>query len=590
MRGVVDDTTPGREWWRNAVIYQLYVRSFGDDNGDGAGDLHGIISRLDYLERLGIDGIWLNPCYPSPQHDHGYDVSDYFDIEPSYGTLQTFDELVEKANARGIRIMMDVVPNHCSNEHAWFKAALATPRGSAERARFYFVDGKGKNGEIPPNNWKAVFGGSAWSRIVEPDGAPGQWYLHTFTPQQPDLRADHPDVLAHFRDMFRFWFDRGVDGFRVDAIMVMGKEPGLPDATEAPAGTLPEDTWQFNRHTIHHPSLFPVIAQWRKVFDDYQREHSRVLVSVSEAYTPRKPENLLRYIGPQTFHQSFTFDLLLEPWSAEHMSRVIESNYAALHDAGVSFTWTMNNHDVQRVVTRFGRADAREFYTGNNLINSHAAVDLALGTRRARAALMLMLALPGCTYLYMGEELGLPEVLDLPDTRREDPLFARTNGELIGRDGCRVPMPWTSSAAHSFGFSSRESSSWLPQPSDWGRYSVEAQENDPSSMLAFYRAALALRPTFVAQGDRITLERRGDLLVLSRGRAGCAINFGSSPTEVPELATAGPRSPAASDDGPHTTSAVLLDSASPASGAPDGRSYAVETGLAGDSAVWFFKR
>ena len=560
MRGVVDDTTPGREWWRNAVIYQLYVRSFADDNGDGAGDLHGIISRLDYLERLGIDGIWLNPCYPSPQHDHGYDVSDYFDIEPAYGTLQTFDELVTKANARGIRIMMDVVPNHCSNEHAWFKAALASPRGSAERAQFYFVDGKGKNGEIPPNNWRAVFGGSAWSRIVEPDGAPGQWYLHTFTPQQPDLRADHPDVLAHFRDMFRFWFDRGVDGFRVDAIMVMGKEPGLPDATEAPAGTLPEDTWQFNRHTIHHPSLFPVVAQWRQVFDDYQREHSRVLVSVSEAYTPRKPENLLRYIGPQTFHQSFIFDLLLEPWSAEHMSRAIESNYAALHHAGVSFTWTMNNHDVQRAVTRFGRADAREFYTGNNLINSAAPVDLALGTRRARAALMLMLALPGCTYLYMGEELGLPEVLDLPDARREDPLFSRTDGELLGRDGCRVPMPWTVSAARSFGFSSRETSSWLPQPSGWGGYSVEAQESDPSSMLAFYRAALALRPTFVAQGDRIECRRDGDVLVVSRSAMTVAVNFGDQPARLA---------------GPLASSSVLLASGELVDGA-----------IAGDSAVW----
>jgi alpha-glucosidase len=560
MRGVVDDTTPGREWWRNAVIYQLYVRSFGDDNGDGAGDLHGIISRLDYLERLGIDGIWLNPCYPSPQHDHGYDVSDYFDIEPAYGTLQTFDELVTKANARGIRIMMDVVPNHCSNEHAWFKAALASPRGSAERARFYFVDGKGKNGEIPPNNWKAVFAGSAWTRITEPDGTPGQWYLHTFTPQQPDLRADHPDVLAHFRDMFRFWFDRGVDGFRVDAIMVMGKEPGLPDATEAPAGTLPEDTWQFNRHTIHHPSLFPVVAQWRQVFDDYQREHGRVLVSVSEAYTPRKPENLLRYIGPTTFHQSFTFDLLLEPWSAEHMSRAIESNYAALHDAGASFTWTLNNHDVQRIVTRFGRADARGFYTGNNLINSAAPVDLALGTMRARAALMLMLALPGCTYLYMGEELGLPEVLDLPDARREDPLFSRTDGELLGRDGCRVPMPWTVSAARSFGFSARETSSWLPQPSDWGGYSVEAQENDPGSMLAFYRAALALRPTFVRQGDRIECRRDGDVLVISRGTMTVAVNFGDRPAPL---------------DSTLASSSVLLASGELVDGA-----------IAGNSALW----
>lgn len=534
MRGVVDDTTPGREWWRNAVIYQLYVRSFADSNGDGAGDLQGIIDHLDYLDSLGVDGIWLNPCYPSPQHDHGYDVSDYFNIEPAYGSLETFDTLVTQANARGIRIMMDVVPNHCSNEHAWFRQALADGRGSAARERFYFVDGQGENGELPPNDWRAVFSGSTWTRITEPDGSAGQWYLHTFTPQQPDLRADHPDVLAHFNDMFRFWFDRGVDGFRVDAIIVMGKEPGLPNATPAPEGTLPEDAWQFNDHTINHPSLFPIVTRWRDTFDNYQRQHSRVLVSVSEAYTPRKPENLLRYIGTGKFHQSFTFDLLLEPWSAIHMERAIRTNYGALHTAGATFTWTLNNHDSHRMVTRYGRADAHEFYSGNNLINSSADLDLILGEQRARAALLLMLALPGCTYLYMGEELGLPEVLDIPDERREDPLFLRSQGAQLGRDGCRVPMPWLSNPAKSFGFSTSDHDAWLPQPSTWGTYAVATQETNPSSTLAFYRQALAIRPLFVAEGDEVTLARDGQLLRIHRGNATVAVNFGATSAPLAE--------------------------------------------------------
>jgi alpha-glucosidase len=539
MRGSVDDTTPGREWWRNAVIYQLYVRSFADSNGDGAGDLHGIIDRLDYLRNLGVDGIWLNPCYPSPQHDHGYDVADFFNIEPSYGSLDVFNTLVAEANARGIRILMDVVPNHCSIEHAWFKQAVDAGPGSTARERFYFADGKGADGSLPPNDWQSVFSGSAWSRITEADGSPGQWYLHTFASQQPDLRAQHPDVLNHFCDMFRFWFDRGVDGFRVDAIIVMGKEPGLPDATLAPAGTKPEDAWQFNRHTINHPSLFPIVAQWRKVFDDYQREHSRVLVSVSEAYTPRKPENLLQYVGHERFHQSFTFDLLLEPWNAAAMEHAIRTNYDALRANGASYTWTLNNHDAHRVVTRYGRTDAHEFYSGNNLINSTAPVDTTLGARRARAALLMMLALPGCTYLYMGEELGLPEVLDLPVDRRQDPIFLRSHGSQLGRDGCRVPIPWSHDARHSYGFSEQEVPAWLPQPHDWGRYSVERQLHDSDSMLSLYRRALASRSMFVAQGDDLLIEREGDVLILRRGRAVAVVNFGADAITIKDL---GPQS------------------------------------------------
>ena len=534
MRGVVDDTTPGNEWWRNAVIYQLYVRSFSDGNGDGAGDLQGIINRLDHLERLGVDGVWLNPCYPSPQHDHGYDVSNYFDIEPAYGSLEIFDEFVREANSRGIRVLMDVVPNHCSSDHAWFKEALAAGPGSAARERFYFADGKGDGGSEPPNDWNSVFCGSAWTRVTESDGSLGQWYLHTFDSHQPDLRADHPDVVAHFRDMFRFWFDRGVDGFRVDAIIVMGKEPGLPDATSAPEGTPPDDTWRFNAHTINHPSLFPIVTEWRKVFDDYQREHSRVLVSVSEAYTPRAPENLLRYVGRDSFHQSFTFDLLLEPWNASAMEQAIRSNYDTLRRAGRSFTWTLNNHDAHRMVTRYGRLDAHEFYSGNNLINSSAPVDLRLGDERARAALMMMLALPGCAYLYMGEELGLPEVLDLPNDRREDPLFLRSGGQQPGRDGCRVPIPWTQASANSFGFGGNDTPSWLPQPTTWGTYAVDRQDRDPESTLQLYRAALRLRSLFVASGDHMEISRENDLLFIHRGNSVAVVNFGWQATDLPD--------------------------------------------------------
>ena len=533
MRGVVDDTTPGREWWRNAVVYQLYVRSFADTNGDGAGDLRGIISKLDYLESLGIDAVWLNPCYPSPQHDHGYDISDYFDIEPSYGSLEVFDELIREANQRGIRILMDVVPNHCSSEHAWFKAALASNEGSPERARFYFADGRGDGGHLPPNDWQSVFTGAAWTRTTNADGTPGQWYLHTFASQQPDLRCDHPEVLEHFREMFRFWFDRGVDGFRVDAIIVMGKEPGLPDATPAPRGTSPEDAWQFNKHTINHSSLFPIVAEWRKVFDTYQREHSRALVSVSEAYTPRAPQNLLRYVGESRFHQSFTFDLLLEPWNAQTMEAAIRTNYEALKSNGSSYTWTLNNHDSHRVVTRYARDDAHEWYSGNNLLNSSAGLDLELGLRRARAALLLMLALPGCTYLYMGEELGLPEVLDLPADRREDPIFIRSRGEQLGRDGCRVPMPWSNDPSDGYGFTSRGTATWLPQPTDWGRHAADRQSADPESTLSLYRAALATRPRFVGEGDSLIIDRHGDLLLLHRGRAVAAVNFGVSSVVLP---------------------------------------------------------
>jgi len=516
-------------WWRNSVIYQLYLRSFADSDGDGIGDLRGIIARLDYLAALGVDGIWLNPCYPSPQRDHGYDVSDYMAIEPAYGDLTVFSELTRELHARGMKLLMDVVPNHCSEEHSWFRAAVAGGVDHPMRERFYFAEGKG---DAPPNDWRSVFGGPAWTRITEPDGSPGQWYLHTFTPQQPDFRVDHPLVLEHFREMFCFWFDRGVDGFRVDAIIFTGKEPGLPDAVPAPEGTPEENVWQFNAHTINHPRMFPAIASWREVFDAYGREHGKDLVAVSEAYTPRRPENLGAYLGEGRFHQSFTFDLLLEPWNAANFETAIRDNYETLQALGSLPTWTLNNHDAHRAVTRYGRRDAASFYSANNMVNSTRPVDFAVGERRARAAAMLMLALPGAAYMYMGEELGLPEVLDMADADRQDPLFARSGGTILGRDGCRIPMPWTPDAETGFGFSGDGSRTWLPQPRWWGEYAVSRQDGSAGSVLELYREALRIRPRFVNEGDEMLVARTGDLLMIRRGRFLAAVNFGDDPAYV----------------------------------------------------------
>ena len=474
------------EWWRSAVVYQVYVRSFADANGDGRGDLHGVISRLDHLAHLGVDAIWLTPCYPSPQLDHGYDVADYFDIEPTYGDLATFDRLVAAAGARDIRVLMDVVPNHCSDRHAWFQAALRAPAGSPERARFYFRDGRGDAGEQPPNNWRSVFGGGAWTRVTESDGQLGQWYLHTFTPEQPDFDWDSPDVVEHFDRMLRFWFDRGVDGFRVDAVGVVGKSPGLPDAPQSAPGTAENDVWAHNPHTVFVPSAHEAWRHWRRLIDQYQVDNpGRQLVTVSEAYTPGRLDLLLQYVAPDEFHQSFCFDLMLSPWVPSMLRRAVGDVYAALAAAGAGLAWTINNHDTQRSVTRYGRADAAfaSSYTGNNLVYTGAPVDLVVGARRARAMAVFAAAIPGSLYLYQGEELGLPEVLDLPADRREDPIFQRTQGRELGRDGCRVPLPWTADPAGSFGFSPVDVEPWLPQPAGWGSWGADAQALDPDSML-----------------------------------------------------------------------------------------------------------
>ena len=503
-------------WWRDAVVYQIYVRSFADSGTDGVGDLAGISDRLDHVADLGVDAIWLTPFYPSPQRDHGYDVADYFDVDPEYGTLADIDRLIAGCHQRGLRFLADVVPNHCSSEHAWFREALAAAPGSAARARFYFRDGRGEHGELPPNNWKAMFGGSAWTRVAD-----GQWYLHSFSPWQPDFDWDNEEVASMFDDVMRFWFDRGVDGFRVDAVSHLGKAAGLPDAPEPPAGTPETGVVGYNPYMLHWPSAHDVWRRWRAVADQYEREHSgRQLVSVAEAYTPGKIELLLDYVRPDEFHQAFSFDLLLAPWNAAIIRQAIDATYATFSSVGASMTWTFNNHDTQRSVTRFGRADATDAssWTGSNLIYSAAPVDVPLGTERARAAAVLLAALPGSIYLYQGEELGLPEVLDIPPESRTDPIFVRTEGREIGRDGCRVPIPWTTDATSGYGFSTGPAHTWLPQPSYWGSRSVAAERANEDSMLELYRLALALRKELLAGDETLTwkLPDRPDVVAFGR--------------------------------------------------------------------------
>lgn len=526
-------------WWQDAIVYQVYVRSFADSNGDGRGDLNGIRSKLDHLRDLGVEAIWLCPCFPSPQRDHGYDVADYFDIEPTYGTLDDFDRLVEAASQRSIRILLDVVPNHCSSEHAWFKAALAAAPGSAERARYWFRDGKGPTGDEPPNNWRAIFGGPAWTRVTEADGTLGQWYLHTFSPWQPDFNWYNDDVLAYFDRMLTFWFDRGVEGFRVDAVPVLGKHPDLPDLPPIPSGLTGEQAWRLNTYAHFYPTGHDVWKRWRRVIDDYERSHpGRHLVTISESYG--SSEQLLKYMQGDEFHQSFAFELMLTTWQAASLRTAISASLDMLASVDGFPAWTLNNHDTQRVVTRLGRLNANDpaAFTGSNLDYVDAPIDLDLGRRRARAAIGLTAALPGALYLYQGEEIGLEEVLDLPAEVREDPLFIITDGAEIGRDGCRVPLPWSTDPATSFGFSPNAATPWLPQPANWGELSVQHEAADAHSMLRWYRTLMAHRRLLSGELTWVEIDHP-DCLAFERGGALIIANVGAGTVDLPEAMVAG---------------------------------------------------
>ncbi|GAA4434370.1 glycoside hydrolase family 13 protein [Actinokineospora soli] len=493
-----------QRWWRHAVIYQVYVRSFADSNGDGVGDLPGIRSRLPYLADLGVDAVWITPCYPSPMNDGGYDVADYRDIDPLFGTLDDMRALLADAHGLGLKVILDIVPNHTSSAHRWFPEALAAGPGSPERNRYVFRPGRGPGGELPPNDWESIFGGGAWTRVED-----GEWYLHLFDASQPDLNWENDEVREEFRDILRFWLDLGVDGFRVDVAHGMVKEDGLPDVGETGQRALLETR---PLPYLDQDGVHEIYREWRKILDSY----SPPRVAVAEAYTS-SVERTARYLRADELHQAFNFHYLRADWDIAQLRQVIDETQAAVAPVDAPATWVLSNHDVHRHVTRYGGGE--------------------VGVRRARAAILLMLALPGSVYVYQGEELGLPEVLDLPEDVLQDPMWERSGHTDRGRDGCRVPLPWAPDGT-ALGFGPDGSRPWLPQPADWAALSVAAQEGDPDSMLELYRTALRERPA----GGFAWVDAGPDVLCFDRDGVRCTVNFGA-PVRVPAtavLAASGP--------------------------------------------------
>lgn len=502
-------------WWTESVTYQIYVRSFADSDGDGVGDLNGIRSRLPHLRELGVDAVWLTPCYPSPQHDHGYDVADYTDIEPAYGTLSDFDRLVAEAHELGLRVLLDIVPNHCSVEHTWFRAALAAGPGSPERERFHFRPG---DGDAPPNNWRSMFGGPAWRRTED-----GEWFLHLFTPEQPDWNWQHPDVVAMFENTLRFWLDRGVDGFRVDAAQGLHKDPELPDVADPFEEERIADAT--NVHAWNRPEVHEVYRSWRRIADEYAARDGSDRPLIGEI-TGIGKRHLHEYVQPDQLHQGFFWDLLDSPFDAEAFTATIRRGQEQAARTGAPVTWVLGNHDTVRVATRYGGGAPG---TGPG--------DIEAGTARARAAALLALALPGAVYIYQGEELALPEVVDLPLDRITDPIYWRTEGRRLGRDGCRVPLPWQGTTAP-FGFSDSPHT-WLPQPLSFARYTVEHARTDPASTWHLYQQALRIRRDLLTDAGPVhLLPTPPGVLAFRRGDGfTCVINTGDAPVDPPHSGT-----------------------------------------------------
>jgi alpha-glucosidase len=526
----------------------VYLRSFADSDCDGVGDIGGLRGKLPYLADLGVDALWITPWYPSPMADGGYDVADYCDIDPRFGTLADADALLAEAHALGLRVLVDLVANHTSEQHPWFRAALAP--GSPERDRYFFRDGR-EGGNSPPNDWISAFGGPAWSRVREPDGSPGQWYLHLFAPQQPDLDWDHPGVREDFDAILRFWFDRGIDGIRVDAAPAMAKVPGLPDAGHEAGAAFESRTWVDNPHW-DVDEVHDILRRWRRIGDSYPGDRLFVTEAVVNG-----PERLSRYVRPDEMHTSFNFDYLTAPWEAEALRHVIDGTLAALEPVGAPATWVLSSHDETRHVTRFGRAFTGAAFGGAALPAS--PTDPALGLRRARAAALLTLALPGSAYLYQGEELGLPEVEDLPEEALQDPTWERSGHTVRGRDGCRVPLPWAGGSPP-FGFTADGVAPWLPQPSAWSALTVAAQGDDPASTLSLYRTALHLRRSLEPLHTAPLCWRPSadGVLAFDRGPGfRCVVNMSSRPVEIGKLGRVLLASGPCTDDLPPDTAAWL---------------------------------
>ncbi|MGB3827354.1 MAG: glycoside hydrolase family 13 protein [Ornithinimicrobium sp.] len=519
------------------MIYQIYPRSWADANGDGVGDLPGINARLPYLRDLGVDAIWISPFYVSPMADAGYDVADYRHIDPIFGDLDDADTLVSTAHDLDIRVIVDLVPNHTSDEHEWFQAALAAGPGSSERERYMFRDGRGQDGAEPPNNWKAVFGGPAWERITEADGSPGQWYLHLFDIKQPDLNWQNHDVHEMFHDVLRYWLDRGVDGFRVDVAHGLVKTQGLPDFTPAPDVVTFQADESIDNPMWDRDGVHEIYRGWRAVLDEYNPEgdpaQERILVA--EAWVQPISRAAL-YTRTDEMHQAFNFAFLECPWSAVEMQEVIDTSLRVAHDVGAPSTWVLSNHDVVRHASRYGLTVGEKRPNGIGMHDPQP--NAILGLRRARAGSVLMLSLPGSAYLYQGEELGLPEHTAIPDAERQDPTWERSEHTERGRDGCRIPMPWEAGST-AYGFSD-SAGTWLPQPEIYGALAVDRQAGVSGSTLELYRTALRLRREHdLGVGTLEWLEGYGEEVVAFTNTGpdgkviGVLTNFGETPVPLP---------------------------------------------------------
>ncbi len=510
--------TNADDWWRHGVVYQVYLRSFADGNGDGTGDIAGLRSRLGYLHDLGVDALWINPWYSSPLKDGGYDVADYRAIDERFGTIEEVELFIDEAHELGINVIADLVPNHTSDQHVWFQEALAAPPGDPARDRYVFRPGKGTDGSEPPTNWTAVFGGSAWERLAD-----GDWYLHLFDPSQPDLNWQNEEVRAEFDDVFRFWLDRGIDGFRIDVAHGLVKDLSFPDVVQKAVILESErivDHPFWDRDEVHE-----INRRWRAILDEYDNK-----MMVAEAWVAA--DRLPLYLRPDEYHQSFNFDLLDTNWDAVAFAEVIERSVTAADAVGAASTWVLSNHDVMRHATRYG-LPADTNWRQWPMVGPYEALDQEAGSRRARAAALITLSLPGSTYVYQGEELGLPDVWDLPADVLEDPTWERSGHTAKGRDGCRVPIPWESEGP-SYGFGS--GAPWLPQPASFAQLSAAAQENDPTSTLSLYRRATSVRRAHLATVDGFSLVDLGtDILAYERGSHVLVVaNMGATAIPMPD--------------------------------------------------------
>ncbi|MEQ6903260.1 glycoside hydrolase family 13 protein [Nocardioides sp. YIM 152588] len=524
-----------RQWWRDAVIYQIYPRSWADADGDGLGDLPGITARLAHVADLGADAVWLSPFYTSPQNDAGYDVADYRDVDPRFGTLADADALLERAHELGLRVLFDLVPNHSSSEHPWFVEALASPPGSPARARYVFRDGGGADGELPPNNWLSNFGGPAWTRVTEADGRPGQWYLHLFDVTQPDFDWTNPEVADEMESVIRFWLDRGVDGFRIDVAHGLVKVPGLPDVPPDAAALRTERTGALPMWD--QPGVHDIYRRWRSVTDSYAvpgEDADRILCGEAWVWPT---EALAHYVRADELHQTFNFGFLTAPWIADELREEITASLAAVAEVGAPQTWVLSNHDVVRHASRLGFAPVPGPLHMGGIGPGDPQPDAEAGLRRARAATTVMLALPGSAYLYQGEELGLPEATELADEVRQCPHWLRSGGADRGRDGCRVPVPWEADAP-SYGFGPADNA-WLPQPAAYGELAVDRQAGVEGSTLELYRALLRVRRDLgIGLGDLTWLDLGEDVLAFEIGTPDggpvrVVANLGAAPIPLP---------------------------------------------------------